>query len=142
MKKRYITLALLAFLLSAPCGFSAVPEGDEDPEDEETVVYLPSSTHAMKKITKKEVFEITKRKIAEFGGVPLSTVTDEKQVCRDCGIDSLDVFELYDIMEVEFDICYVNEAFENCGTMTVKQFCKRTWKEIYILYQFPIISWW
>lgn len=141
MKKRYITLALLAFLLSAPCGFSAVPEGDSDPEEGE-VAYLPCiCTHVMKKITKQEVFAITKQKIAEFGKVPLSVVTDDAVICRDCGIDSLDVFELYDIMENEFSICYYNKAYDNCGTMTVKEFCKRTWKEIYILYQFPIISW-
>ncbi|MCR5004184.1 MAG: hypothetical protein K5984_07415 [Bacteroidales bacterium] len=144
MKKHYISLAVLIAMLSISMNSYAATV-TSDPDDEETTEEINYSTTVaksdMRSIKKKEVYKITKQKLADYVGRPVSEIKDEMIINEDIMDDSLEILEFMPELEEEFHMTFSVFAYENFEIMTVEELCKRTWKEIYYLWQFPFLSW-
>jgi len=63
------------------------------------------------------VADVVKKLIAEQLNKPVEEVTDEKEVVKDLGADSLDVVEMLMALESEFDITVPEEDAVNIKTV-------------------------
>lgn len=55
--------------------------------------------------------------MAETLGVPADSLVDRASFTKDLGIDSLDVFELVDVLEKEFNVSIPEEEAEKLSTV-------------------------
>ena len=62
----------------------------------------------------KHIDNLIKQELKKLS--PYSEFTDNTDIIKDCGLDSLDIVEIYMNIEKELDIHVSDEEISNCGT--------------------------